>query len=406
MKHLSSFWLSLLCAIAIVIPTNAANGFLDNSVNDIVLMYYGQNLRKKWNVNQVSHFVTHTYKDGHTDWLFPAFLYLEFSIKDKDITLAPGYAKNAATKNDWEWLIDRYFAKNQGLDALNTAIQNAKSKLGEPPFRHKVILGIPTPIKNQTNWGRTSRKLNFKKANDRLEALYWFIDQLVIRFNEANYRNIELEGLYWVDEDMHAGGELFPALSNKIHQYGLNFYWIPYFGAYGRDTWKQYGFDYAYLQPNYFFNKDVPKSRLQEACSVAKRNGLALELEFDEQHFTKKDIFGKRLKEYLDVYEKNGVFEDCPLTYYCGNHAFLQLSQSREPQDIQLIDRMASLIANRNAKMGAQTTVNASQSTYPGGETNKPSETKQQDQKQEESTTRPSLMQQLLNLLNPEYWHF
>ena len=205
---------------------------------------------------------------------------------------------------------------------------------------------------------------------------------------------------------MHAGGELFPALSNKIHQYGLNFYWIPYFGAYGRDTWKQYGFDYAYLQPNYFFNKDVPKSRLQEACSVAKRNGLALELEFDEQHFTKKDIFGKRLKEYLDVYEKNGVFEDCPLTYYCGNHAFLQLSQSREPQDIQLIDRMASLIANRNAKMGAQTTVNASQSTYPGGETNKPSETKQQDQKQEESTTRPSLMQQLLNLLNPEYWHF
>ena len=119
-----------------------------------------------------------------------------------------------------------------------------------------------------------------------------------------------------------------------------------------------------------------------------------------------KTLFPMMFREIIRKTEKNGVFEDCPLTYYCGNHAFLQLSQSREPQDIQLIDRMASLIANRNANMGAQTPVNASQSTYPGGETNKPSETKQQEQKQEESTTRPSLMQQLLNLLNPEYWHF
>lgn len=388
----------LLCLCGICASAQHADNsynWVEGQVNDVVLMYYGQKLRKNWTMHQMSHFVTHTYQDGHTDWLFPAFLYLEFSIRDRDITFAPGYAKNAATKVEWQWLIERYFAKGEGLDALDKAIQNAKGKLGEPPFRHKVILGLPSPIKDQTDWGSTSRRLRFNKAQDRLEAMSWFIDILVARFNAAGYRNIDLDGLYWVDEDMIAGAELFPSLSNMVHQRGLKFYWIPYFTAPGRESWKQYGFDYAYLQPNYFFHLELPLSRIEDACSFARRYGTGLELEFDERYFSQRNTFGKRLKDYIDVYEKEGVFANSPIAYYCGNSAFLELSQSKEIQDVRLIDRMAGFISRRNEKLSA------TPSLYPS---TPPSPTPAQPQ--EEKKSPQSLLQQYLNLLNPDYWHF
>lgn len=379
------------CFILVAQPIVEYNRYaVNDAVNDIVLMYYGAYHREKWTADQMSHFVTHTFNDGRTEWLFPAFLYLEFKIAGKDITLAPGYAQNPATKSDWQWLIDRYFAKGEGLDALNTAIENAKSILGEPPFKHKVILGIPTPIKDQTNWGRTNRQLKFTNVNDRNAALRWFIDNLLTRFYAAKFENIELEGLYWVDEDMETGAELFPALSNYVKSKNVKFYWIPYFKAKGRNLWSYYGFDYAYLQPNYFFKLDRPKSRLEETCVYAKRYGLGLEIEFDESHFTHRKSFGNRLEDYIDVYEKNGIFDCCALAYYCGNAAFLKLSQSKDPYDIQLLDRIANLIVKRNHKSQAYNIGN-----------NTPFNTSIQNK---EGITKS--VKKKYNWTDPEYWHF
>lgn len=374
-------------------PIVEYNRYATNELNDIVLMYYGANNREKWNTNQLSHFVTHTFADGHTDWLFPAFLYLEFRIADKDIMLAPGYAKKPATKTDWQWLIDRYFAKNEGLDALNKAVQNAKVKLGEPPFKHKVILGIPSPIKNQTDWGRTNRQLKFTNVNDRIAALQWFIDNLLSRFYAAKYENIELGGLYWVDEDMETCGELFPMLSNYVKSKGVKFYWIPYFRAKGRERWSYYGFDYAYLQPNYFFSLDIEKSRLEEACVNAKRFGQGLELEFDERYFSQRNTFGKRLKDYIDVYEKNGIFDNCPIAYYCGNAAFLKLSQSKESYDIKIIDRLSNLICKRNRMSPAYKAPAKNNTTTPA-----------QQQNNNKNVTKS--VKKKYNWTDPEYWHF
>lgn len=393
MKHIYIFIITVLFSLNIFAqPMVELNRYASNELNDIVLMYYGASNREKWTTNQVSHFVTHTFKDGHTEWLFPAFLYMEFKIADKDIMLAPGYAKIPATKTDWQWLVDRYFAKGEGLDALNKAIQNAKVKLGEPPFKHKVILGIPTPIKGQTNWGKTNRGLNFNKVDDRIDAVMWFVDNVLNRFKSAHFENIELEGLYWIDEDMETGAELFPSLSKLIKNKGVKYYWIPYYFAKGSARWLYYGFDYGYIQPNYFFSLDRPKSRLEEACVKAKRYGHALEIEFDERHFSQRNTFGKRLEDYLDVFEKNGIFDSCALAYYCGNAAFLKLSQSRDPYDVQLLDRLSGFIVKRNKKSPAY--------KAPSNNTanNIPSQ-------QKKDGTNKSVKKKY-NWTDPEYWHF
>ncbi len=367
---------------------------VNDGMNDIALVYYGGSNRLKWNQNQISHLVTHTFKDGHTEWLFPAFLYLEFRVYGTEVTLAPGYAKEPATKEHWEWLANRYFSRGEGLDALDKAIDGAKRKLGEPPFKHKVILCLPTPMREQRSWGRvSSRNLRFDRGNDRLEALYWFVDLLVNKFKAQHYRNIELDGLYWLDEDMLAGGELFPALNNYIHAKGLKAYWIPYFTAPGRDLWQSYGFDYAYLQPNYFFNYNVPRSRLDETCALAKRWGLGLELEFDEKHFDKRSQYGNRLSEYIDAFENNKVFDQSAMAYYLGNDAFLRLSQSRVSSDVQLIDRLCNLIVKRN--VGNNTYMSPSQSPSNGNNnSNNNNNNNNNNNKSQYKWT------------DPEYWHF
>lgn len=383
---LTTIYIVSSCAFA---QTNKSSLFLKNDINDIVLMYYGGKNRKNWTVEEISHFVTHTFKDGHSDWLFPGFLFLEFRNNDKDVAFIPSVAKNAATKSDWEWLLNRYFAKNQGLHALDTSIENAKQKLGEPPFIHKVILGLPSPLKNQTDWGTINTKLKFNKASDRIAAVKWFIEKIITRFYNESFSNIELEGFYWIDEDMNNSSEVLLPISKYIKSEGLKLYWIPYFGANGRNQWKSFGFDYAYLQPNYYLNQSLNKSRLDDALLLAKKLNLGLEMEFDERYFSQPNTFGKRFVEYIDFFENNDVFKSCPLTYYCGNAAFMQLSKSKIKSDIYLIDRLSTFICNRNKDNNFNIDRKPAQSNN--------IMTSPQNNKHDSKS---------LNWTDPEYWHF
>ena len=77
--------------------------------------------------------------------------------------------------------------------------------------------------------------------------------------------------------------------------------WIPYWQAKGHEDWKRLGFDVAYQQPNHFFNKSIPDSRLDEACAVARKNGMAMEFEFDERAtIAAPDTFYDRMLAYID----------------------------------------------------------------------------------------------------------
>ena len=133
-------------------------------------------------------------------------------------------------------------AENMVNDVRNTAKDAAKQidSIGAPGFKHKIVLTIPTPIAGQTDWGKLgNRTLIFDNYGDRSAAAIWFVNELVERFAKAGYKNLELSGLYWVDEDICHTKDLVKHIAPAVHAKGLEFIWIPYYRARGYDRWKE-----------------------------------------------------------------------------------------------------------------------------------------------------------------------
>lgn len=318
-----------------------------NQIRDLVLIYQGGRHRPDWTAEQFVPYVTHTFANGKKDWLFDGFLFLEFVDGDKQYI--PGLNMANAQKADWERYLDRVFEPGKSLDALNKCIEAQKAELGDPGFKHKVVLTVLPPIHHQKDWGELNgRQLDFDNVDDCKLAVKWYLDQLVDRFNKGGYDNLELSGIYWVDEDMlHFDG--FPKyVAPYIHEKGLQFVWIPYFKARGYDRWQDLGFDVAYHQPNHFFGKNIPDSRLDEACSLARQNGMAMEFEFDAKalHDAENSSYD-RMTAYIDAYWRNNVFTDCALAYYEGGIGVAEFAKNPTPENQALIDRLATIIVER-----------------------------------------------------------
>jgi dihydroorotase len=74
---------------------------------------------------------------------------------------------------------------------------------------------------------------------------------------------------------------------------------------------------------------------------------MNLEIEFDERALKNNMNWGYRLKDYLDVFEQNNVFDSLKVAYYQGGDAFYRLSQSKEPSDIELHKKLIEIISDK-----------------------------------------------------------
>ena len=329
---------------------DTAQGFPKFEIRDLALIYQGGAHRIDWTKDDFSAYVTHTFADGREEWTFDGYLFLEF--KDgKGRQFAPGYEKLNARRAEWEWYLDRLFEKDKSLDALDKCIADKKALIGDPGFRHKIALTVMVPIVDQKDWGELDgRALNFNDIEDRETAARWFIDQLVARFKDAGYKNLDLTALYWIAESTNGSGSMPQRISPYIHCKGLKFIWMPWFKAPGHDNWQKHGFDMVYLQPNYFFYNDVDPSRVNEAVNIAKSYNLGLEFECDENFITKPERM-ERFFTYLDTYERRSVFEHSPLAYYTGSCLLRQLANGggMTVRQRELIDGLCRHIVDRRS---------------------------------------------------------
>lgn len=334
---------------------------------DMALIYQGGTHRLEWTKEHFYPHLVHTYADGHRSWMFDSFLFLEFeSARPNGAGFGHLYGTRPATKADWEWLLNRIFEPGKSLDALNTAIGEIKAQGGLPDIKHRVVLTLCVPINNQTNWGELDGvALSFRKQAHKEQAIKWYLDELLTRFNNANYKNIELEGFYWLEEEYaisaKTGCALLPFLTKQIHDAGYKFYWIPcWYGHEAATKYKEYGFDVAYIQPNHFFSTDIPDSRISDATALAAANEMGLEVEFDATapfEYTNSNY--SRLKSYLDIYEQEGVFATSMIAYYMGTRGFLDMVESNNINDIAIMDRLAALIEKRHNSVSAVSDLNA-----------------------------------------------
>ncbi|WP_187117311.1 DUF4855 domain-containing protein [Parabacteroides bouchesdurhonensis] len=317
---------------------------------DMVLIYSGgQHRSYVWNKDKLTPYVSMEDEKGNFHWLFDGFLFLEIH-NGNGRGFASYYQKQAARKLEWKKLLDDYFTPGLNICALNDAIEAARKENPKNFTKRKIVLGMPEPIPDVDYWGGIDGKsLDFSKQADRLAACQWFVDYATKKFEEAKLDNLELSGFYWIAEEATNSRDLARNVGDYVRLKGYNFNWIPYFKSDGFQEWRNLGFDIAYLQPNYFFNQDVPYERMDETSKLAFENGMCVEMEFDERAMKSKG-FGYRLSDYIKAFDQYGIFENLPIAYYQGGTAFYNLCNSPEKEDNDLYMELARRIANRQEK--------------------------------------------------------
>ena len=354
LRFLSAVILSVasLCA-ATAQNYPVVNRYGTDITSDIALIYAGADTRPAWTLDEVMPYVIHTFADGTKDWFFDAFLILEFHSGSTGLAFQNGLQGKPANKEEWEWMMRQQLVP---LASIDSAITIGKQTIGQPRLRHKVVMTIPAAIKNQTRpWGEyNGEELDFRYEGHRLAAERWAVQRLIQLFNEAGFKNIDLEGIYWVEESLYTNGPIMAKVNDWIYRNQLRSYWIPYYkdNEQFKFNWKNYGFDMAYQQPNYFFDRDIPLSRLEDACDESFRYGMGLEMEFESQgkchvQHGHPDSYYDRLVDYLDVFERKGVFDRASVAWYSGTRGFLDMALSEDPADRQIIDRIAQIVAKR-----------------------------------------------------------
>jgi len=318
---------------------------------DIALIYHGNNRRLEWTQEDFIPYITHKFADGHRDWTFDGFMFLE-TDNGEGVTFYPSLQK-MGTKAEWQWYLDKVFEKDHALDALDKAISKMKQEIGEPGFKHKIVLTILTPCLKTENWGEIDGKaIDMSQYDQAALAAKWYIDQLVSRFKESKYKNLELTGLYWLDEDLCHTLDLPKYIEPIVHGHDLDYIWIPYFNARGIGAWREQGFDMVYIQPNYLFNLQSSKLRLKDCTDYARGLATGVELELDHTSlngFSDGTNTHKRLQDYIDWFRESGVWERSGVAYYTGSKAIKLMDESTDPEDHRIMDELFQIIVDRRS---------------------------------------------------------
>ncbi|MBP5676586.1 MAG: DUF4855 domain-containing protein, partial [Bacteroidales bacterium] len=149
--------------------------------SDVSLVGYWHREPQLWDASRFAPHVSWKAPDGSEQWLFEGFLFLEGSdwMHKKTFVLGPG---ESATKEEWQYQLDLWLGPDGCVSQLEKACASVASRIGRPSRRRGVIIGIPDAIMFKTFSNKQSPTvywgdgLDFAGVEDRLKALYWYID--------------------------------------------------------------------------------------------------------------------------------------------------------------------------------------------------------------------------------------
>lgn len=331
------------------------------------LILVGGNTDEAWTKEDFAHYVTHLDRDGQPDdWMFDTFafwhfkspkggfLYSDINIGTTRVGEGNFYAvpaPNPGTKEDWLSIIDWYFEPNIFAHALDMAIEEAEQKLGKREHKVNLVITIPYPGPLQTQFGEIDgQKLNFSTTGQnldmatrqRLKACIWFVDEIIRRFNEKKYRNINLLGFYWTFETVYRSWDiddhwLLKELYNELQKRDMKFFWIPFWSSYNvhlLEDYQNYYFDCAFLQPNYMFYKSI--TDVDQAAKAAERCNAGIEMEFYaslNEPIQVKDERLKRFRRYLEGGIEFGYMTESACAWFDGGKAIFKLYHHVDPEE-------------------------------------------------------------------------
>lgn len=263
---------------------------------------------------------------------------------------------NPDTKTGWNNYLSDLFAPKQQLAALNQAVGTSNTDLNRWGHKEKVVLSIPYFPAGSNNFGRIgSQNINFNgttngpnSLNSRTIATYWYINNLLLDWQMANYQNLQLVGLYWDHEQFGIGApneqQIFQIVEAAAHQHNLPLLWIPSYGAAGSREWKSLGLDGAWLQSNYMdqgTTADV--GRITGAVNTANEYGMGMEVELTTLNSSALPAY----QTLLNMLSADGFGgQNVSHAFYDGSKLLVDAAQSTDPATRNIYDETANFILN------------------------------------------------------------
>ncbi len=321
------------------------------NIHDMVLCYNGYG-HTAWSVDRFKPYLTYVDQNGNSvDTMFDAAMFLGLD--------APGTTGQAfATENSqitaegWTWYLEKTFnGETSDIAYLNEAARLAAQDLEMPDYKIKLTVMIPYPPSQATNFGNLGgRDLDLSQEADWQYAIDWYIEQVVDYIQNGNYEYIDFLGFYWVNE-YPSGIPRIQYTSERVHDIGYKFYWIPYFSSAGYFWNDDLGFDAITLQPNHFFSDPNENTFgaggttiIGTVAQIGAYAGLGVEMEFDGRLVGDVDKYNQGL-DYLNAAVEYGF--DGPEYYrnwYEGGGAIYDLAYSRYPLVREFYDNVYQVI--------------------------------------------------------------
>ena len=350
-----------------------------------------------WDENRLKPHVTFTDGNGQEQWLHEAFLLIGGEDSNRNMILCiDSGGQRSGDQEAWTDFAD-YWLKDGGVvDVLDQTIANAKTRIGRPSFRHMVVITIPDPImleyftdksSSTTYWGKVhDRTLDFSNTSDQVLACQWYINYVIESWETLMPQNVDLAGFYILSEALVAKPDgwnykykkwdkIIPPVASYLHEMKYGLYWIPYYQADGYDMTEELGIDYAWMQPNKYW--DYPEKKQKKSWSwvfsAMNTYGLGMEIEFEGSHGeagwsqyeegvprtsssiletvrTNNDAQGTAkgkpnpqaarnkalLREYMNEFKKAGHYGKSRIATYSGTNAMYELATSPDEADRQM----------------------------------------------------------------------
>ena len=315
------------------------------------------------NVEKMAPFVAKYINGRYQDqWMFDTFCFLHYTINGKHTETAK------LTKADFEYALDVWFTPGRDVDALNQAVHDAATVLGEPPAPRQVIFAIYWLNPEVTDFGDVDGdgiSEDLSQSEDRIKVIQWYVNEILERMKQ--YPRLKLWGFYFMREHLlEENGKVAREVADVVHSVGKKLLWIPWFRAHNYDKWKDYGIDVAIMQSNYAFTNwsyqrnsgrtGTRSNRLDLNAELCRKANLGVEIE----------LGGGRPMDLQVLYQtmdagrkaKHG-YQFAPTAYYLGSE--FSWNTRSEPEYRMLYHAFCDYIAGRDVIVPACDVWNVSQ---------------------------------------------
>lgn len=361
-------------------------------IADAVICYGGHSARNPylWTPERFHETVAYTDENGQEHWFFDNMIMMELWDDDYAVTYSiANDGRYSSRKEHWQRQIDYWFSPENGFAALEASIADVASRIGNPPTKRGIIFSLPDPVyfehytdamkginRNTVYWGEIDGvPMDFSKAEDRVNAYKWMVDQVRQAFSKARFKHIELIGFYVLSEELSVPGSFryeykehditIKETADYCHSVGEGFYWVPYAMAPGIERCKDFAFDLVVMQPNCYWTD--AKWTWDQIGKVILENDLGMELEFEGTHgeplassilSTLKngepnpyaDRNKARFREYLDNARSRGIYGTRPFVLYTGTDALYELAVSKDEKDRDMYHELGRFIIENPLK--------------------------------------------------------